>query len=120
MKEIYLNPLEDRIIGVVDNNIYFKSEYRDYVLIITEIEYIQLVKQYINTKRDFCKRYNHFCGVFGEFSANKYERLTNDFVLNQPFDVEDDGNNDGLEIREVQYPIYFVHEFDKHCDMEHG
>ena len=121
MKEhIYLNPINDRIIGVVENEIYFKPEYRDYVIVTTETEYLKLVKEYINTKRDFCKRYNHFCGVFGEFSAEKYERVKEDFVLNEPFDVEDDGENDGMEIRKVPYPIYFVSEFDKRCDMEHG
>jgi len=119
-EDIYLNPLEDRIIGVVENEIYFKPEHKDYVIVTTETEYLKLVKKYIETKRDFCKRYNHFCGVFGEFFAEKAERFEEDFKLNEPFDVEDDGQNDGLEMREVAYPIYFVHEFEKHCDMEHG
>jgi len=119
-ENIYLNPLEDRIIGVVENEIYFKPEHRDYIIVTTENEYLKLVKEYINSKRDFCKRYNHFCGVFGEFTAKKYKRAKEDFKLNEPFDVEDDGINDGLEMRAVPYPVYLVYEFEMDCDMEHG
>ena len=117
---IYLNPVNDRIIGIVEDEIYFKPEHLDYIIVTTENEYFKILKEFIKTKRDFCKRYNHFCGIFGEFSAKKYERLIEDFVLNEPFEIEDDGNNDGMEIRKVPYPIYFVSEFDKRCDMEHG
>lgn len=117
---IHLNPVDDRIIGVKENNIYFKSESLECVIVTTEKEYFKILKEYINTKRDFCKRFNHFCGVFGEFTADKYERLKNDILLNDVFEVEDDGYNDGIEIKEIPYPVYFVHEFDKDCDMEHG
>lgn len=119
-ENIYVNPHQDIIIGVVEDNIYLKSEYLDYVVVTTEQEYFKILKEYVKTKRDFCQRYNHFCGAFGNFYAEKYERLKDDFKLNEPFDVEDNGNNDGMEIREITYPIYLIHKFDKHCDMEHG
>ena len=117
---IQLNPLIDRLIGVKDELLYFKSEYLEYIVVTKEKEYLKLVKKYINTKRDFCNRYNHFCGVFGEFYAKDYIKLKDKLYLNEPFDVEDNGHNDGLEIREVPYDVYLVYKFNKHCDMEHG
>ena len=119
-ENIYLNPLEDRIIGIIENKLYFKPKYRDYIIVTTENEHLKLLKGYIKTKRDFCKRYNHFCGVFGEFTAKKYKKVKSDFKLNEPFDVEDDGKNDGLEMKEISYPVYFVYEFEMDFDMEHG
>ncbi len=116
---VYLNPHEDRIIGVVEEYIYFKPDHRDYIIVTTEKEYLNTLKRWIAAKRDFCERYNHFCGVFGELNAEKYSRIK-DIVLNEYFDVEDDGENEGLAMREVPYPTYLVGEFDKHVDMEHG
>jgi len=119
-ENIYVNPQQDRIIGVIDDKIYLKSEYLDYIVITTEKEYFKIFKEYVSSKRDFCKRYNHFCGAFGDFYANKYERLKDDFIIKEPFEVEDNDINDGLEMRDISYPIYFVEKFDKYCDMEHG
>ncbi len=116
---VYLNPHEDRIIGVIGEHMYFKPEHREYIVVTTEKEYLNILKRWIAAKRNYCERNNHFCGVFGELNAKKYERIK-DIVLNEYFDVEDDGKNDGLEMRQIPYPTYLVDEFEKHVDMEHG
>lgn len=118
-ENIYLNPHNDKILGVIGEYIYFKGEYSEYIIVTKEKEYFKILKEYIKTKRDYCERYDHFCGVFGEFYADKYRRIK-DITLNEYFDVEDDGKNDGMEMKEVPYPVYLVSKFNNRCDMEHG
>jgi|GEM_PF-4878225 len=117
---VWLNPHESRIIGVMGEYIYLKAEYPEYIIVTTEKEYFNIFKRYVSSKRDFCERYNHFCGVHGELTAKKYKRMEKDIILNEYFDVEDDGENEGLEMRQIPYPTYLVYEFEKHVDMEHG
>lgn len=115
-----LNPHEDRIIGVVGNQLYFKNEYENYVLIVKRKDYLKLLNSYIDSKKDFCKRYNHFCGVCGDFYITKYETFKEGFKINEMIEVEDDGENEGIDFIEVEYPLYKAITFDNHCDMEHG
>lgn len=117
--EIYFNPHEDKIIGVVEDNLYIKSEYNDYVILIPRELYIWSLNLYINTKQELCKLHSHFCGVFGEIEVVKYRTL-NPIILNEYVEIEDDGENDGIDFKEVTYPVYFVDLLGDHCDMEHG
>lgn len=116
---IYLNPHEDRIIGVINDNIYLKSEYQDYVVLIPRELYIWSLNMYINQKQDYCKRYDHFCGVCGEIEILKY-RVLDSIILNECIEVEDDGKNEGIELKKVSYPVYFADLLNDYCDMEHG
>jgi len=115
-----LNPHEDRIIGVIGNAIYFKPKHENYVLIVKRREYLRILNLYLDSKKDFCKRYDHFCGVFGELQVLEYETYREGFKMNEFNEVEDNGENDGIEFKEVEYPLYKVIKFDDHVDMEHG
>ncbi len=118
-ESIHLNPIEDTLIGAYGKYMYFKAEGGDYIVAVKDKTYYKILKEFIKTKRDFCERYDHFCGVWGEFASKKVERLE-DLVLNEYIDVEDNDINDGLEEVKVTYPVYLVREFVMQCDMEHG
>lgn len=109
---IHLNPIEDKLLGAYKGYVYFKAENQDYIVVTPEKEYLKLIKLFIKAKRDYCEKYNHFCGVFGEFSAKKYRKAKQDIHLIKYLE--------NMESEEVPYPTYIVDKFDKHCNMEHG
>ena len=117
---IVLNPHEDKIIGIVGSDIYFKPQYEKSILIVKRKEYLRILNLYLNVKKSFCKRYDHFCGVFGELQVLEYETYSEGFKINEINEVEDDGENDGIEIKEVKYPLFRAIKFDNRVDMEHG
>lgn len=122
MKEgnISLNPHEDRIIGIIGNDIYFKSKHNDYIITTDRNEYFRILNLYLDCKKDYCERYDHFCGVFGDLFPKEYIRDKNDFILNEMIEIEDDGKNDGIDFIQKPYPLYHVFIFEDHVDMEHG
>jgi len=119
-EEISLNPHEDRIIGLIGDNIYFKSEYNDYVITTDRNEYFRILNLYLDRKKNYCGIHNHFCGIFGDLFPKEYIRDKNDFILNEMIEVGDDGKNDGIDFVKKPYPLYHVFIFEDHVDMEHG
>lgn len=126
ISEIWFNPMEDRLIGVnmVDESeiLYFKNdEFGEYVLMMHRETYLDCLNKYIDSKKDFCERYKHFCGVNGDFSAEEGFKLKELFYINEYKGEGDESKGeDEFIFEEVGYPLYFVQSFNSHCDMEHG
>jgi hypothetical protein len=112
---ISITPFISEIVGANSKFLFIKEQDINnddwYVLKIKRSDFNKMIKLWIDAKADYCKRYDHFCGVFGNF----FIRVTKDCgKINLLIDVED------------ETPIYkevsvlLVLSFDDHCDMEHG
>jgi hypothetical protein len=112
---IQITPFTSEIIGADSKFIFIKEQNLEndnlYVLRIKRTEFNKMIKLWIDSKVDYCKRYNHFCGEFGGFSIERTKEYGETNLL---IDVKD------------ETPIYkkvkilSVLSFNNHCNMEHG
>ena len=112
---ISITPFISEIVGANSKFLFIKEQDINnddwYVLKIKRSDFNKMIKLWIDAKADYCKRYDHFCGVFGNF----FIRVTKDCgKVNLLIDVEDETPI----YKEV--PVLLVLSFDDHCDMEHG
>ena len=112
---ISITPFISEIVGANSKFLFIKEQDINnddwYVLKIKRSDFNKMIKLWIDAKADYCKRYDHFCGVFGNF----FIRVTKDCgKINLLIDVEDETPI----YKEV--PVLLVLSFDDHCDMEHG
>jgi hypothetical protein len=111
---ISITPFISEIIGADSKFLFIKEQDLDenwYVLKIKRSDFNKMIKLWIDTKADYCKRYGHFCGVFGNF----FIKMTKDYgKINLLINVEDETPI----YKEV--PLLLVLSFDDYCDMEHG
>lgn len=119
-------PGEEQILGVIENNIHVKGQLYEeeniipVVLIISIDLHIEMLYKYFDAKRDYCKRYGHYCGVWGQTIAVKYEEVGSTMLLDEEgtnWDAVDENKED---IKYVKTRMFEVLEFDEHIDMEHG
>ena len=117
---VCITPFESEIIGADKTHIYVKElviEDEDNafpcVLKIPRHEYIRIVNIWIDAKADYCERFEHFCGIFGNFRAVEYMQEGEINILLY-FDKE----TDDPVYQDV--PLVEVTRFDDQCDMEHG
>lgn len=117
---ICVTPTESEIIGVDDNYIYIKEiviEDEDNcfpcVLKIPRHEYMRVFNIWLDFKADYCKRFQHFCGVFGSFDAIDYSQQGQINIL-----LYIDEKSEEPIFQDV--PLIEVTRFDDQCDMEHG
>lgn len=108
--ELTFTPNENQILGVVGDMIYVKNF--ENVLIIPRNEYFRAWNLWIDCKQDYCKRYGHFCGVFGGLEPKEYSKHSK-IILNEWSESEED-------IVEREYQTYIITKFEDHVDMEHG
>jgi len=127
-KQISYSFNEMQIVGAVGQAIYVKTLMYDYqndddveqwiCLVFSMTKWIELQKAWVNCKKDFCERYQHFCGwgsvssecsLLGEIDL----RIDPDFRdPNFDFDTHDFSK----DIKMV--PVYRPKDF--FVDMEHG
>ena len=81
------------------------------VLIIPEGVYIKEWKKWLKGKREYCERYDHYCGVMGHVYALNPEKIGMT-TLNR-------WNEDKFDMKEVDFPVYKASKFDVN-DFEHG
>lgn len=112
---ISITPFTSEIIGANSKFLFIKEQDVNnddwYVLKIKRSDFNKMIKLWIDRKADYCKRYDHFCGAFGNF----FIKMTKEYgETNLLIDVKD------------ETPIYkkvkilSVLSFDDNCDMEHG
>ncbi len=112
---ISITPFTSEIIGANSKFLFIKEQDINtddwYVLRIKRSDFNKMIKLWIDAKAEYCKRYGHFCGVFGNF----FIKVAKDYgKINLLIDVEDETPI----YKEV--PVLSVLSFDNHCDMEHG
>lgn len=127
-------PFTSEIIGVDDKHVYLKETYsddidfkieigvpvnlsdlpdsHDCVLKVKRSEFMKLSKLWLNSKAGYCKRFNEFCGVFGNFYAERYKEIGTMELLDEVTEDE--------ELIYKTVPVFEVIKFSTICDMEHG
>ncbi len=113
-------PFENHILGVVDGFVFIKTEidsngdYEDAVVKIPRAEYLRIINLWLDEKADNCKRWGHFCGVFGNLTSDGGEQIGEIDIFNEA-SIED------KTIKELKnVPLILVEKFEDDVDMEHG
>ena len=107
------------ILGVFKNNVYIKGrilcDHDDYtfdhnncVLVIERKLFKKTTDMWLDAKRDYCERYNHFCGVMGGLYPDIFEESEDKIEI----------LNDECELVPVR--AFVVNSFEDCIDMEHG
>lgn len=93
------------ILGVLGGDVFLRGTpdfEHDCVVQISRELFKESLDYYLNDKKDYCERYNHFCGVMGSIRSLDCERMGKIEV-------------DGKLLR-----VYKVNAIDPDTDMEHG
>jgi len=112
-----------KILGVFGKNIHLltygykdegdlQTDIDDLVLVIPIEVYIKQWKAWIDGKRDYCERFNHYCGVMGTVSAKDPREAGIQTIFKW--------NEKTEEMDEIEVPIYTAIDFDGPPDFEHG
>ena len=119
MIEINFEAPVTEVLGVFGKEIHLftyghKDDTEDFecILIMTEKEYLNQWKKWIKGKRDYCERYNHYCGVMGYVYSEDAE-LIGTQKLNR---YNSDTGEDGI----IEFPVYKAEKFWDEPDFEHG
>jgi hypothetical protein len=111
-------PFESEIVGADKKYVYIKEtlEFEKELCCALKIkrkDYLTMCNMWLDRKSDFCLRYGHFCGVFGNIFISKYKEDGKINLL-----VGFDEEKEDVIYKEV--PVFEVIEFDNCVDIEHG
>lgn len=118
-----ITPFDSKIVGTDTAFVYIKEEYYEdggsemdfivhpCVIAVAIDTYLKLCNLWIKSKADICERYNHWCGVFGNFHIEEFETSGE---INLLVDFEDE-----TPIYK-NVPLFTALRFNEYCDMEHG
>jgi hypothetical protein len=101
---------ESHVLGVTAEYVHIKGN--KVVLLIPREMYIRVWNMWLNRKAEYCKLWNHYCGVGGYIDVIE-SVPTHDITLN-----DYDQNNEN--IIEVVYKAFIVKQVGNYIDMEHG
>jgi hypothetical protein len=117
---IQVTPFTSKILGANSKFIFIKEQNLEnddlYVLRIKRSHFNKMIKLWIDSKADYCKRYNHFCGEFGSFSIETKEYGETNLLIDSKYDSE----KDELIPIYKKVKVLSVLSFNEYCDMEHG
>jgi hypothetical protein len=109
----------DKILGVFDEWIYIEgidhskgSNEWDCVLAIQRNEFLRIFNIWLDGKKDYCERFNHFCGQMGTADVVKFAKQGT-IDINRWNEKKED--YDVLIV-----PLYFVTKVGNQCYFEHG
>jgi len=115
--EFTLDPSSCEILGVFGKDIYIRIESFDpnqtIVLLIGEDVFHGMWRKWVQGKREYCERFNHFCGVMGYFIPEDCEVLEDTITVHDWNELESDYN-----YREVS--AVRVRNWSEEPDFEHG
>jgi hypothetical protein len=117
-----------KILSVMGSDIYIKgyivfeacfddSEY-DCVIIIDRDLFQKALNVWLDTKKDFCERYKHFCGVQGDIISNDYELVETTYHILDEEKLLNSDEDSGDFYKNVKG--FRVKSFNEDIDMEHG
>ncbi len=84
----------------------------DCILIIPEKVYLQQWKKWIQGKREYCERFDHYCGVMGYVNPDNPELLGTQKLNRWNENIHD------MELKE--FSVYKADKFSDIPDFEHG
>lgn len=113
------------ILGAFGNDIYIKGfiyfmdddnkEDTDCVIVISRELFNKAFILWLDSKKDFCERYGHFCGVQGHIDSNDYEEIGNYRIIDE-IKIQDENCRDYLK----NVRAFKIISFEEIIDMEHG
>lgn len=109
---------DSQVLGVFDNMVHVKGikyaedEILDCILIIPREVYLIVWNTWLNGKREYCERYNDYCGVMGYINAEEFIKTT-PITLNK-------WNKDSEKMIPFEHEAFIVTKFEERCDFEHG
>lgn len=93
------------IIGVVGEDVFLRGALdfeQDCLIQISRRLFMESMEYWLDDKKDYCERYDHFCGVMGSIRS---------------LDCEKNGK---IEVDGKLLRVYKVNAIDSDTDMEHG
>ncbi len=144
-KDFWFNFDDLNILGGFKNKIHIKGKWNEYdetkmpklevgvsymgsdfpeviegecILSIDRKMFKKMLDAWLDEKIDYCDRWNHYCGVFGNIEC-EVEKDYDTYIIEYK-EVEDNGKNEGIEEIKKEMTVYNVKFFDKVIDMEHG
>ena len=93
------------ILGVVGEDVFLRGIpdfEQDCVVQISRQLFKESLDYFLNDKKDYCERYDHFCGVMGSIRSLDCEKMGK------------------IEVEGKLLKVYKVNAIDSDTDMEHG
>lgn len=121
---IYLECPNTEILGVFEKEIHLltygytgkeddkEDNEFECILIVPEKVYLKEWKKWINGKRDYCERYNHYCGVMGYVHPSNPELIGKQNI--------NKWNKEKQDMEVIEVPVYKADIFNNEPDFEHG
>lgn len=103
-----------RSVFIIEKNLKTNE---DVVLQVSKKDFMNMVELWIEKKGEYCDKFDRFCGIMGDFSVEKSEKI-GDVELLQTVNFDEDENS--FEIKYESLPVIVVKKWDTFCDMEHG
>lgn len=100
------------ILGVMDEHVFVRARNsendEECVAKLTRKKFHETLDLWLNDKKAYCERYNHFCGVMGQIFCDEYniEGQTN---------LRPEGGGELINV-----DLCYIISFDDTTDMEHG
>ena len=113
IKEITYDPSSDEILGVVGNKVHIKAYHGDnpVILIISQKLFHKTWDNWLLGKKEYCERFNEYCGVDG------YTTIEEGEILDRKINLYEYTDNKMIEIFP---PVIKVTKFYDQHDFEHG
>lgn len=108
---IAFDPSKDKVLGVFGNAVHIDN--REGVIITSIDEYLRVWKNWLIGKKEYCERYNHYCGVMGYVSPVSIEEKDTKIQV-----VEWDDEKE--EQITIDKRVFLVKRFEDEPDFEHG
>lgn len=126
-ENITFDPSENKVLGVFGNDIYIRSlftgnnldDVKTIVLIISREEYSRVWNLWLDGKKEYCERHNHFCGVDGVFYAKEFE-VADKVLINMEAPFWDFHDEDTWTYIETPVDTFRITKFNDAPDFEHG
>jgi hypothetical protein len=126
---LLFDPSTSNVLGVFGDKIHVEShghyesptQENDFecVLTIPKKKYLRIWNMWLEGKKDYCERYNYYCGVMGYTIAEDFTEIDN-ITLNKFNPQANNDNEDTWFYIEVPTRAFLVNKFEDHCDFEHG
>lgn len=114
--DLSFDPTINEVLGVFGEEVHVRGN--GCVLVMPEKVYLKVWKNWLAGKRNYCERFDHYCGVAGYTEPIKYFKPEGQIILNE-FSFPDDDSEDCI-VTEVPNDVYFVTKFDDYHNFEHG
>jgi len=119
-EDLSFTPDQDEVLGVFGNDVHVQigiiSEDAEsetpVILVIPREEYFRAWNLWLDTKKEFCERYEQYCGAFGNIHVEECIKLED--VVASVYDEDSETEVD------VQIEVYKVSKFGDYVNMEAG